>query len=45
MPTGYEVRMYADLHRIAQALERIAAALERGSPPEFPEEPAEKEDS
>jgi hypothetical protein len=29
MPTGYEVRMYEDLHRIAKALERIADELER----------------
>jgi hypothetical protein len=29
MPTGYEVRAYEDIHRIAAALERIADELER----------------
>lgn len=28
MPTGYEVQMYVDIHRIREALERIADALE-----------------
>lgn len=28
MPTGYEVKMYADIARIAGALERIARAIE-----------------
>jgi hypothetical protein len=28
MPTGYEVDMYRDIHRIAEALERISNALE-----------------
>lgn len=28
MPTGYEVKMYSDISRIANALERIARAIE-----------------
>ena len=29
--TGYEIKMYADITRIANALERIATAMERES--------------
>ena len=34
--TGYEVKMYRDIDRIATALERIAKALEQPSRPEAP---------
>lgn len=33
MVTGYEVKQYQDITRIAKALERIADALERLAPP------------
>jgi hypothetical protein len=31
--TGYQVKFYADVSRIAKALERIAAVLEAQHPP------------
>lgn len=35
MVTGYEVEMYANIKRIAVALERIAKALEQAGDPSY----------